>query len=770
MKQAGEAALVKAVRALDQGDAETIPERLERVWDALSEYDGGSFHAAEEMLLRWLLKNMTGSNANAERVRRYPRTWDIMGATFARVPLFPLAKSLADRRFVNILQQTLKEIAEPQQETTQTNGAESDVEMVDAHSPESRSNPRKRKRTVSVSFDIAAQKLVRGCLQTTEAVLEALRVLLSRCETKAATNELPAHRMGAEHVKSLFSTSATEIMEILVPMLILCRLAAEKATSEPIKEQSCWLSTFNAIWELHLQGPMDSTEIATHMSLLGTRLLGELTGVPRKVPLAIEKATQKLWARDLRRFLARNIILPARAAFLNRKSQELVQLMVEMSSFSATITFPVLFDLVSGSSRDAAGNTSIKSYETWVQTVFDAILKASKNVTPASSSLATVREIMKMAAARNTVLTTPSLRAVCKDYALRADGDDWGLLLSIVELNPDVFLLSDEGKALLDQVLDKTLKPELLSEADFDKAAKFIVLLADGYAQAREVPTFIKTWYTHLSAANPQGKLQPLWAQSELVSTFGSFLQSSLISDQLVDLVEWLSSRTGIAAKIHILAAISEGISQEAYVDAVDMASFSAVFTEKISKKDPEAVSACRWGVAEKALTRVTVGETAKIWERIGSDLKKTLRNSPISQQDTFAAFKCCVAVWLANYAGAEHEEKAATLACSFIERLEKDSEGMDVDLHGSESIITKEAYIKWIISRWPQLVILLVDRTGQFPEAILSAMKPSGTEDTSNLDVALTMSQLLCSSDNNLGSQKLTGKLEQDLAAVDAC
>ncbi|KAK4169282.1 nucleolar pre-ribosomal-associated protein 2 [Cladorrhinum sp. PSN259] len=757
--RAGEAALVKAVRALDQGDVETTPERLERVWDTLSEYDGGNFHAAEEMLLRWLLKNMTGSAANAERVRRYPRAWDIMGAVFARIPLFSLAKSLADRRFVSILQQTLKEISTPQ-ESIQPNGGESDVEMADAPSPENPLNPRKRKRTTSMSFDMDAQKRVVGCLQAGEAVFDALRTLLSRCETKATAAGLPNHRMGAEHIKSLFSTSSTEIMQILVPMLTLCGLAAEKATTGPVKEQSSWLSTFNAIWELHLQGPMDANEVATHLSLLGTHLLGKLTNVPRHIFLTIDPITQEQWSRDLRRFLARNLILPARAAFLNRESKELVQLAVETSSFAAPTAFPVLFDLVSGSSREAVGNTSIKSNETWVQSVFDAILKASKHLDPKINSLEAIRTILDMAVAKGTILTISSLRTVSKEYALRGNEYDWGMLLSIVKLNPDVFLLSDEGKELLDQILDKTQKPELLSERDYENAAQFIVLLAGGYAQAREVPAFIKTWYKYLAPSDPKGGPQPLWAQKELVSSFGAFIQSSLTSDQLAGLIEWLSAQNANAAKILILAAISGGISHEAYVDAANMASFDGVFAEKISKKDSPAVSACRWSVAERTLTRVTVEEAGKIWERIGSDLKKALRKSPLNQEDTFAAFKCCVAMWLANYSGAEHEEEAAKLVCSFIERLEKDNETMEVDSNDAASVISKETYIQWVLSNWTQLPMLLVERMGQFPEAILSVMKPGGTEDTVRLDIALTTSRLLCNNEYSFISKKLTDVL----------
>lgn len=677
------------------------------MWNTLSGYHGGSFHAAEEMLLRWLLKNMAGSSVNAERVRRYPLAWDILGAVFALIPLFSLAKSLADRRFVSVLQQTLKDVAAPQQqEGPETNGAASDVDMADAPSPESPANPRKRKRPDSSSFEIMAQRGVAGCLQTAEAVFEALRILLSRCEVRSLDS--PAtHRMGAEHVKSLFSSSATETMEILVPLLTMCSLAVDRPKAEPHRGQSSWLSTFTALWELHLQSASDSSEVATHLSGTGARLLGKLTGVPLQIPLGIDQAVQEGWARDLRRFLTRNLVLPARAAFLTRGSQEVIQIAVDMGSASAQIAFPVLFDLVTRTPRELGGKTPRKDYETWVQAVLDAILHASKNVNR-DKSLKAVRAIMEMAAERSIFLSAASLRTICKSYALRPDGDDWSLLLSIVKLNPDVFLLSEDGKELLEQVLEKTRKPESLIAEDFERAARFIVLLADGYAQARDLSTFIKTWLKYLAPAKPKGALQPLWAQRELVDAVAKLIESSLNTNQLADVLGWLASQTQPAestARIHILEAISGGISQEEFIDTANMKAFDGAFLEKYSKKEMPAVAACRWAVASKTLARGTLEEAGYIWSQIRSDLKSILRKSPIDREDTFAAFKCCVAAWLANHPGAAHEDEAANLICSFFDRLEDSGEPMELDSDGSKSSVSRGTYMSWILSDAPRLV-----------------------------------------------------------------
>ncbi|KAK3902784.1 nucleolar pre-ribosomal-associated protein 2 [Staphylotrichum tortipilum] len=771
----GDAALIRAVRALDNGDADTTPDRLERVWDTLENRDReGSFHAAEEMLLRWLLKNMTGTSANAERIRRYPRVWDILGAVFALIPLFSLAKSLADRRFVAILQQTLKDIATPQQaggagaDGTQKNGTDSDVDMADAPPLDAPTNPRKRKRTDPASFDAAIQSQAPGCLQTAHALFEAIRVLLARCEIKSLDG--PAtNRMGAEHVKSLFSSSAAESMPIMAPWLTVCSLAVESPRSGGHGEQSSWISTFATLWELHLQSPADASEVATHLSGTATRLLGKLTGIPQPTSLGIEPAVQNRWTQDLRRFLTRNLILPARAAFLTTASRGVVQLAVDMSAPLAHITFPVLFDLVSRSPPGPGSATSRKDYDTWVQTVFDAIVHASKNASY-NYRLMAMRAIIEMAAERGAALSAASLRLVCKDYAFLKDVYDWILLLSLIKLNPDVFLVSEDGKQLLEQVLDKTKRADSINKPDSEKAAQFIVLLAGGYAQTRDLSSFIKVWLTHVAPAKPKAGLQPLWAQKELSDTVGTLVQTSLNTNQLVEVIDWLSTQTEPTqsmARIYILDAISSGITQEESVDAANIKTFDGAFLEKFSKKELPIISACRWMVASKAISRGTLEEAGRIWSQIKSDIKSILRKSPIDQEDTFAAFRCCAAAWLANHPGAVDENDAAALICSFVERLEQDDEAMELDSSGGTAAINKGTYVHWILSDSPRLLSLLVEKNGYIPKGVLSLITVPGKEETGRVETALQASRLLLYRESSLNNHKIMDLLIESVISM---
>ncbi|KAL2145140.1 hypothetical protein VTI28DRAFT_7890 [Corynascus sepedonium] len=763
---AGEAALVRAVRALDHGDAETIPDRLERVWDILEDYRGGRFHAAEEMLLRWLLKNMTGSSSTAERLRRYPRVWQILAAVFSLIPLFSLAKSLADRRFVALLQQTLKDIAAPEEEEEEeeaagVNGADSDVDMADAPTPESPANPRKRKRPDTAGFCAGSQRILAGCLRTAEAVFDAVRTLLSRYEL-LSLDEPATHRMGAEHVKSLFSTSASDAMGILVPWLTICGLVVDRPKVEQLREQSSWLTTFAALWELRLQSAADASEVAIHLSGTAVRILGKLTGQGSYMPPRVGAAVQERWAQDLRRFLTRNLILPARGIFLTKGGQEIVKIAVDMSSPAAHLSFPVLFDLVSKTPTEHGAKTSRKDHDTWVQTVFDAILYATKNVNRENRTVA-VRGVMELAAERGASLSVSSLRVVCNDYALGKDGHDWILLLTVIKLNPDVFLVGDEGKKLLERVLEKTREPCSIEPEEWKRAARFLVLLADGFAQTRDLSTFVRIWLEHLAPSQPGGAIHTLWAQDELADAVAKLVQPSLNSSQLIEIIEWLASRTqpnDTWARVHILEALSNGVSQEELVDAVNIKIFEATFAEKPSKSDLPSISALRWTVASKTIIRGTVKEASQIWSQIKSDVKSTLRKGHIDMPNTFTAFKCCVALWSANHPGGPHEDDASKLICSFVEQLQNIDGLAILGSDDPKRPITKGTYFRWILSDAPRVLSLLVERNGGIPSGILSLFTGLEVGGVDYVDSAQTASHLLLERESSVNQYKLMDSL----------
>ena len=125
------------------------------------------------------------------------------------------------------------------------------------------------------------------------------------------------------------------------------------------------------------------------------------------------------------------------------------------------------------------------------------------------------------------------------------------------------------------------------------------------------------------------------------MSAVASVLQESLSTKQLLDIAEWLSTRTEPAeslGRIHILAAISSGVSDTELVDMTNMKTFDGAFLEKYSKKEPSALSVSRWLIAENALSRGTQDEATQVWSRVKADVERILKKSTIAKEGTFAA------------------------------------------------------------------------------------------------------------------------------------
>lgn len=703
--QPGELALVKAARTLDQGDVETIPDKLDQILKILEVYPGGNFHAAEEVIVRWLLKNMNGSSADAERLRRYPLTWRILSILFSSIPLFSLAKSLADRRFVNVLQAAVKDLSEAEVQNSSQDGDSSDTVMADAYPDESEVRPSKRKKLDPVSFDPETQRQLPSCLRAAEALFASLRSLLARLDSKpdGTGKDDP---MGAEHIKSLFSSYTNNLKDILAPALAICELAMDYTEFSPYTGQDTWISTISNILDLHIKKDGEVLDVASYLSRASLGMLGRLTGTLRDQQLGLVLEVQTRWAKDLRRFLTRSLMLPARTAFVNRGTTEAIEIAVQMAAQSDTVSYPVIFDLVISSPRIIGSQSAKRENEAWVQAVFD-IIQESLRFSTSEQRPASLQAMMDMVHEREVVLSLQSLRSVCKANALRPDRTHWTLLLRTAEINPDVFI-AEERQELLHEVLDRTRGADSLSNEDLETATLFIITLADGFAKARDLAGFVKKWFQYLAFTEPHLEQTTnryhIWCNKRLNYTVALSLQKSMNIKQISSLLDWLDSQDGlaeVAALALILAAISKEITQVELIDAVGQRLFEMVFSRDRPASLPIDVSVCIWSVTESSIEWGTLEQAELIWARISPELRGVLEKSPLTEDATLHAFRCSAAAWLASYPGGKHEDEAATTACGFLDRLTNGA----VHPAGPELDPAVAPYINYLLVESPQLL-----------------------------------------------------------------
>lgn len=628
---------------------------------------------------------MNGSAETAEKFRRFPLTWSIISCVFKRIPLISLSKSLADRRFIPILQLTLNEISKPQ------NDASVDVDMLDAGAENS---SKKRKRSSDVQFGLESLRVSQGCLTTAESLLGALRTLLELLDP--VEDDAPfASRMGAEHIKSLFCSPAKDAADLLRPILSICDVVLQEQDSEPLENQDSWIATFSALWNFHLQSSGDAAEVAMSLYPTGCIVMAKMD---RSKDLVMDPHVKSRWARDLRRFFTKNMILPVRAAFLNRKDIGILKMAVDVTNFMPTASCPVLFNLAVRMPYASDDAIVRKDHLDWTQKVFEVVEEPIRNSDVTKRNQA-MKVILDTAIDTKASISLSSLRTVCRQHTSASSAMDLNLVVRVATLDVDTFLISNEGHALLDEVFKQV---NSLSDTDFANLADarpidLIQLLAKGYARGRDLVGFLKKWLDSLAECFGKGKdyslIQKVWSSDEVVGTVSSLLQSSVNTRQLLVLLEWLEdkrSTSNAGALLVVLNAISQGVNEEEYVDAVNTRLYDIISQLKLKSVD-DSSKAAWWQIIENTVSWSTLDQTNTIWISVSPDLKKILKKGDLQESATIAAFHCCNRFWLANFRGGANESDAAALACSFSKRLQKNgkfaaAEGLLKPLMLSES------------------------------------------------------------------------------------
>lgn len=666
-----EDSLVKAVRSLDQDSTQSVPDTLSHLWTLLTNSISGPFHASEALVLRWLLKNMNGSSEAAETFRRYPMAWNILACVFKRIPLISLAKSLADRRFIPTLQQTLKDISRNQDVSSKASDASSDVAMAEAGSPATK----KRKRSAGVSFDLETLRSPHGSLKAAEALFYALQTLLERLEPIEAN--APSHvLMGAEHVKSLFCLPAKEAVELLRPMLSICDLALQAQDPETFEDQADWAAVFTSLWALHLQSSGDAIEVAMSLYPTGCIVLAKMD---RSKDLSIDLHVRAVWTRVLRRFFIKNMILPARAAFLNHKDTGIIKTAVDVTNFMPTAAHPVLFSLAIKTPHSADDASAKKDHEDWTQKVFDIIEEPMRGADLVKRNQA-MKVVLDTAQESRSSVSLPSLRMACRQYTDLSGRMDLGLMKRIANLDVDVFLISEEGHKLLDDIIHQVnnlRNTELRHSVDIEPM-DLIISLAKGSAKGRDLSGFIKKWFQALAECLRKGAdyldISEIWSSDALRSTVSGLLESSVNTRQLVALLDWFDSQdapSNAGALLVVLDAISQGLTEEEYIDTVNLRIYDMISKLKLKSLN-DTTKARWWKIVENTISRSTLEQADELWTKIEPDLKKTLKKGDLDELATSAAFDCSSKFWLMSHPGGPHESEAASLTCSCLKRLEK--------------------------------------------------------------------------------------------------
>ncbi|KAF5976687.1 nucleolar pre-ribosomal-associated protein [Fusarium coicis] len=735
--------LIKTVRGLDQTGPGEDGKNLEKLWKSLTVSADSQFHAAEESSLRWLLKSMNGASKDAETLRRWPLTWTILECVFHRIPLFSLAKSLADRRFIAVLQQTLKDISQP--------------------ATNSSSSSSKRKWSPTKSFDLEALRDTEGCLMSGDALLSALKTLLDRLRSSATQSS--HDKIGAEHIRSLFCNSAADAATLTSLFLTLCNVALTGGEEQEGRES--WIETISSIWDFHLQGTDDTLEVAAQLFTPSAAIFSKLEGINGSHDRVTQEPLRAKWTIDLESLMHRNLIFPAQAAFIDRHDMEPVARALHAAEKNLRTAAPTLYFLASSVTDALSEGRLRKGNIDWTKQIFkvvEASLKGQEN----RDKL--VQAVLERAAEKSMTIDTNDLRSVCREYALQEDSTNWHLTAVIADCDFDVFKLP-EGESLVETVCKRSVSPELKPQ-DLESVSKIIQAIAQVYRTGRDFAGFLKLWFQQLCKVEKQKtKIPSPWlhvGQRQHGNTsFVSLIEKEMSPQQLLEVLEWVKEE-----KLHsralclFLDCIAQGIRSETYVDAVGSKLFDLVSQVK---KTSSTLTALKWGVVSKTISWVTPESRAEIWASVQGQLTKILSESPLESKETYEAFKCCCQAWVSMSPDDAHISEPASSVDAFTTRLSKDLlsskslKGRDLSAflqHDPKPAFLEEAapehYLAWFLQGSGRLTRFVYGTKATLPQALQNALSLPNSEVTQLRDIWAC----LLENENNMNTVKVAGDL----------
>ncbi|KID86573.1 Nucleolar 27S pre-rRNA processing protein [Metarhizium guizhouense ARSEF 977] len=749
--------LIKTVRGLDQNGPGDDGQNLQQLWNFLAAAADNQFHAAEESSLRWLLKSMNGTSEAAETLRRYPLTWTILDRVFQRIPLFSLAKSLADRKFMAVLQQTLKDVSKPVGSTEQT-------------------TPTKRKRSTHIAYSVDALRSINGCLETAQTLFIAVKSLLNRLDNTLET--FSRDKIGAEHIRSLFCTSAVDATAIVAPAFKICENLLSSDVHDQIKGCDDWIQTISSVWDLHLQGTDDVVNVAIYLFRPASVILANVGPFSSANRAQVRDSLKEKWSSDMQTFMHRNFALPGRGAFINHRTLEAFTTALEVCKGIIHLAAPALYFIASSTYKDVADSGLRKDNVAWIKETFQAVELA---ITRRQDRHILMESILEQALGNSAPVGVDDLRRVCRDYALQDDGTRWSLVSKIAQCETDVFQISDNGIELRKEICDRIIKEDN-DERNKKAIVEVIGATQDGFRTHRDLPSFLRLWFQQLSDTERQNfRADSAWItflqERSQKDSLTSIIETEMSPQRLNEVVAWVkenSSKHNPQATVLFASTVAQSLHSEQYVDAIGRQLFDLV--EGLKASTP--LTALRWRVVSMTVSCVAPDERQGVWGAVKKRLTKALEKSPILSAEAYEAFRCCYEIWDSVSPDGPWVEEPAGLAEAFTKRLAVEMSSTCV-LEGtlfstalglaSEAVFNEdygyEQYIAWLLNGSSRFNKLYMSKASELPPALgeVIASRKLSTDGLAILWAALIRNE------TNLNETKLAhGLVDRLLAAFD--
>ena len=382
-----------------------------------------------------------------------------------------------------------------------------------------------------------------------------------------------------------------------------------------------WLSPFIEIWDSRTVGNEDLVQF----SLFCSQPLLSLLNTVKAGDAAAD------WKDELEQLVARNIMAPAKADRTDNPDSQLLNTLTRISVIQDSANAPVLFE-VAIRSVQASGPQRRRANDGWLQPVF-ATLRGAMPTKRVQGNGKAIQYMLQSAMKYKIDLGLPTLRSVTWECCMLDGITNWDLLGTVIKLDANVFLIPNDKKDLLQELLTRITSAcvePTWAELSIKAISDVLVPLMNGFAKARDLSSFIRHWYAQLvefERLRKEARLFSMevfsaWEDEALQAEFSKIMEASLTVTQTTQLLDWLSTQVTEApdAVCVILQAITGSITQVEFSDAVGLRPYDIMFGNAASEKLDGRYAWRSWRLLSgmlnwKAPTNTDLEEISDLWQ-----------------------------------------------------------------------------------------------------------------------------------------------------------
>jgi nucleolar pre-ribosomal-associated protein 2 len=507
-----------------------------------------------------------------------------------------------------------------------------------------------------------------------------------------------------DYMKATIRTTAEDAAKILGKWLSLCRESSAREQTLDPAQTKLWLSPFIEIWESRTVGSGDLMQFSLYCSQPVLSLLKEI-----KAGHAIAD-----WKDELERLVARNIMIPAKAAKLDNADSDLLNTLTRVSVIQDSANAPLLLEVAIRSIQAQGSRRRRLNDESWLQIVF-AMLKEAMPSQRVQANAKAVGEMLQNAIRYKVDLELSPLRSVTSQYGFLEGSTNWELLATIIKLDANTFLVpnaneNDFLQELLTRITVACIEPTW-ADISAQVVSSVLIPLMNAFAKARDLSAFIRHWFAQLVEFEKRRKEARLfsmalfgaWEDETLQIEFSKVMEASLTVSQITQLLDWLSKQIAESpdSVCVILEAMAGSITQEEIVDAVGLRLFHIMFHDSNPEKLDGRYKWRSWRILSRSLKWITptnLEEISSLWEknagpfeslakRFGKGSLLEVVNGSSVELETLEVLRCTCAAWDASKEGSRLERLARKSVLDIFQSLAQDSKLLLRDLFGEQEL-----------------------------------------------------------------------------------